>query len=198
MTKDPFTKSYDEDVSKNKNKDLASLTHITGLLISVIGPATIYATSDDDFVKENARRALNWQISMIIYSFISFLLIFFVIGVFLVMILPFFNITFSILAALKAKEGKVWNYPYNLDIVNNSTKSRSNQNDYSEYHDYDTSYNKNRNRKNNKVSPTENIKDKDRRLFEQYIEGEISKEEYEKRRRFDKSNQKKRRDLEYN
>lgn len=95
----------------------AAITHILALLTWVIGPLIVYLITEDQFVKENARNALNWQIMFTVYMTISALLIIVLIGFALIMVLPLLDIVFCVIAAIKASEGEAWTYPATPDIV---------------------------------------------------------------------------------
>ena len=96
---------------------LAVVAHVLGLLTWVIGPLIIYAAADDPFAKENAANATDWQIMLTVYMIISFVLIFAVVGIVLVFIIPLLDMVFCLLAAVKASDGKTWQYPLTPDIL---------------------------------------------------------------------------------
>ncbi len=99
-------------------KALAIIVHILGLFTSFVGALIIYLVSDDAFAKENAKEALNWQISLIIYSIISAILIIVLIGLVLLAILGILNLVFCIYAAIKASDKTTWKYPLSIRFVN--------------------------------------------------------------------------------
>lgn len=90
---------------------LGVLAHVLGILIGWLGPLIIYLVADNENVKNHARAALNWQLSLIIYLLISFVLMFVLIGFLTALIVLILDLVFSIMAAVKAGEGKVWKYP---------------------------------------------------------------------------------------
>lgn len=100
-----------------KDNTLKILTHVLGLLTGFIAPLIIYLATKQKDVKEHARKALNWQISYIIYSIISFILIIILIGFLLIGALIIANITFCIIAAIKASENKIYNYPLTINFI---------------------------------------------------------------------------------
>ena len=93
------------------DRSLAVITHVISILVGFLMPLIVLLASDKEFVKANAKNALNWQFSLIIYSIISFVLVFVLIGFFLIPILYVANIVFCIIAAVRANEGKAWKYP---------------------------------------------------------------------------------------
>lgn len=96
---------------------IAALAHILGLLTWVVGPLVIYLSTDDEFAKENAANALNWQIMFTIYFTISAVLVIVLIGFLLMPLLGLLDLIFCILAAVKATDGEAWEYPLTPNIV---------------------------------------------------------------------------------
>lgn len=104
-------------MTEQKDTGLAALTHILALFTWIIGPLLVYLITDDEYVKENAANALNWQISFSIYMVISFILLFVLIGILLLAIFSVMNLVVCIMAALKASDGEAWSYPLALPIL---------------------------------------------------------------------------------
>lgn len=101
---------------KSDQTTLSVLTHILGLFTYFIGALVIFLVSKDKKVKEHAKNALNWQISLTIYMIISAILIILIIGILLIVALGILNIVFCIIAAVKASEGKLWRYPLSINF----------------------------------------------------------------------------------
>jgi uncharacterized Tic20 family protein len=100
-----------------KETGMAALAHILGLLTWVVGPLVIYLASDDEFAKENAANALNWQIMFTIYFTVSAVLVIALIGFLLMPLVGLLDLIFCILAAVKASDGEAWEYPLTPNIV---------------------------------------------------------------------------------
>ena len=100
-----------------KDYTLPILAHVLGWLTSFIGPLIILLASKDKNSKLHSKKALNWQISLIIYYAISFILIFFLIGFILIIALSIMNLIFSIVAAVKASRGELWDYPFAIPFL---------------------------------------------------------------------------------
>ena len=96
--------------------------YITGIGI-ILGPLIVWLAKRDGnpFVDEQAREALNFQISIIIYYAAAILLcctvILAVIGVPVLIGLHLFQIVCMIIAAIKANDGIHFRYPANLRII---------------------------------------------------------------------------------
>jgi len=70
------------------------------------------------FVNDQAKEALNFNISMTIYAMVSGVLIFVVIGIVLLPVVLVTWLVLAILAAVKANEGVAYRYPLTLRLVN--------------------------------------------------------------------------------
>jgi uncharacterized Tic20 family protein len=99
---------------KTEDTTLPVLTHVLGILTSFIGPLIIYLVSEDANAKRHSKAALNWQISLLIYFAVSFVLWFILIGIPLTIALSVLNIVFGIMAAMKASNGEFWKYPLSI------------------------------------------------------------------------------------
>lgn len=96
---------------------MAAITHLLALFTWLIGPLVVLFVTDDEFVKENARNAINWQISLTIYSIVSSLLILLGIGLLLIAVLGLLDLIFIVVATVKASDGEAWSYPITIDLL---------------------------------------------------------------------------------
>jgi uncharacterized protein len=106
----------------------AHLSALAGLVIgfNFLGPLIIYLIKKDDdpFVRDQAAEALNFNLSFFIYlavgTIVTFVLIFVIIGLFL---LPFLAaliiawVVFVILGAVRANSGVAYRYPLTIRFV---------------------------------------------------------------------------------
>lgn len=122
------------------------LVHPLALFTFFVGPAIVYAVSDNEFTRENARRALNWHVTVIalaaVASVIGFLgadevtvggepiepvalpapidTVLTFAGILLLLATAFAVLAtfgYAIVATQKATSGSVWPYPGAIDIV---------------------------------------------------------------------------------
>jgi uncharacterized Tic20 family protein len=96
------------------------LCHLSLLLgIGFILPLVVYLVKrhDSPLVADHAREALNFHISVYLYAFVSVLLVMIFIGLLLLPILAIGSIVCSILAAVRASEGRFYRYPLTLRLV---------------------------------------------------------------------------------
>ncbi|MBT5365634.1 MAG: DUF4870 domain-containing protein [Phycisphaerae bacterium] len=105
---------------------LASLLLRTGHLIgsvvpfaSLIIPLVLINTvgKEDDFVKQNAKEALNLLLFAVIVGIISIPLCFVIIGFFILIALSLFVFIFSIIAAIQTMSAKQGDAPYKYPII---------------------------------------------------------------------------------
>jgi hypothetical protein len=155
------------DGNQSNNKGLASISHILG-------------------------NAMSWQIFLVFYTILSFLLITAFIGIFMLLLLPLVNMVFCLVAAVKASNGYVWNYPGTIDIFNSNNPQHSqkpnpqrNQNEMvgnqqtkptNETKDPYTGRKINQSMRKEEKTP-----DTEEDLKEMYLNGEISEEEFDEK-----------------
>lgn len=99
---------------------LAALAAFVGVPVgNIVGPLIVWLIKREqsDFVAEQGRNALNFQISMAIYTLLSALLIFFVVGIFLLIGLGVFNLVMVILSAIRANRGEIATYPLCIEFI---------------------------------------------------------------------------------
>jgi uncharacterized Tic20 family protein len=117
--------------SDDVNKDArmwAMFCHLAGLagfvipviLSGIIAPLIVWQIKKDEhpFIDEHGKEALNFQISMGIYAFVSTILIFvFCIGVVLLGAVAIVNLVFLLIAAVKANNGEHYRYPLAIRFI---------------------------------------------------------------------------------
>ncbi|KFZ36632.1 hypothetical protein HR45_15150 [Shewanella mangrovi] len=102
-----------------QERDMGILVHcasFAGYLIpfgNVLGPLIVYLMKREDspFIEACGKNCLNFQISMVIYAAVCLVLAFVLIGFVLLGVLGLFNLIVTVIAAIKASEGKVYHYP---------------------------------------------------------------------------------------
>jgi uncharacterized protein len=103
----------------------AAIAHFSSLAVyasgvgHILGPLIIWLWKRDTspFVAEEAKEALNFNISITIYGVIAGVLVLVFVGVFLLAALGIFHLVFVIVAGLKALEGRPYRYPLNLRLI---------------------------------------------------------------------------------
>ena len=107
-------------------RNWAVAAHISGLIAAcffgigaVLGPLIIWLVKKDElpFVADQAREALNFQVTVLLIGFVCWLLVFVLIGIPLLFVLGIFDLVCCILAAIKASEGVAYRYPFTLRLI---------------------------------------------------------------------------------
>jgi uncharacterized Tic20 family protein len=96
------------------------LSHLSFFLgVPFLLPLIVYLVmrKDSEFVAENAREALNFHISVLIYSLCCMPLVFILIGVPLLVTLGVASLILAVVAAVKASDGLCYRYPLTLRLV---------------------------------------------------------------------------------
>lgn len=98
---------------------LSSLTGLFTLIGSLVGPLIVWQIQKDKsaFVDYHGKEALNFNITIVLASAVSFLLFFIVIGVFLIWIVGAVWLIFTIIAAIKANNGEHYRYPVSIRFI---------------------------------------------------------------------------------
>jgi len=100
-------------------KTWAWLSHGGFVVGGFIVPLIIMLTKgkESPFIRRHAVEALNWQITMMIYFIVSFVLILLIVGIITTIALVVCMYVFGILAIVKASSGQEWRYPMNIRFV---------------------------------------------------------------------------------
>lgn len=99
---------------------LTALLGITGLPFGhILGPLIIWLLKKNEyqFVNEQGKESLNFQLSMTVYTLISALLIFIKIGLILIIVLATVNLILVIIASVKANSGETYRYPFAIRFI---------------------------------------------------------------------------------
>lgn len=101
---------------------LMHLAQFAGYIIPFAGlilPIVMWASNKDqsDEVDRHGKAILNWIISLFVYSIVTFILVFFFIGIILIFALFALSILFPILGAVKAGNGEYYDYPLAINFI---------------------------------------------------------------------------------
>jgi uncharacterized Tic20 family protein len=103
---------------------LCHATALTGLFFHVLGfllgPLIVWLIKRGDAseIDAHGKESLNFQISMLIYHAIAFVLCFILIGIPILIALWVLDIVLVIVASMKASEGKLYRYPFTIRFIN--------------------------------------------------------------------------------
>jgi uncharacterized Tic20 family protein len=98
------------------------LSVFAGYMVPVLGlvlPIILWQVKKDQLpgVDPHGKIVVNFMISMVIYSFVSFFLIFLLIGIPMLIALSIIGIVFPIIGGIKANNGEVWQYPLMIPFL---------------------------------------------------------------------------------
>ncbi|MCS7034236.1 MAG: DUF4870 domain-containing protein, partial [Phycisphaerae bacterium] len=97
------------------NKDEINLTllmYILTIFTGFIAPLIIWLIKKDQsqFINDQGKEVLNWCITFILAYIVCVLLMFVVIGIFLIPVLLILHVVFTIMGAVKASKGIAYRY----------------------------------------------------------------------------------------
>jgi len=97
----------------------AMLAHLSELVFSIIAPIIILLTFGrrSRFVEDQAKEALNFQITVLIAAIVSAVLIIVIIGFFLLAAVAVISVVFSIIAGIKSYNGELYRYPITIRFL---------------------------------------------------------------------------------
>ncbi|PTX92395.1 DUF4870 domain-containing protein [Opitutus sp. ER46] len=102
------------------DKVWAILSHVSAFFgVPILLPLIVYLAMKDDspYIAENAKEALNFHISLLLYSIVAGLLVFVVIGIPLLVAIYLGGLVLAIIAAVKASDGGCYRYPLTIRLV---------------------------------------------------------------------------------
>ncbi len=107
------------DASAN-DKNIAVLTHLGGIFFGFIPALIVWLLKKDDspFIGEQAREALNFQITVLIGFVCAWVLTFVLVGLLLLPALIVANLVLCIMAAVSVSKGEDYRYPFALRLIN--------------------------------------------------------------------------------
>ena len=102
-------------------RTMALVAHLLGILTWFIGPLIIWLINKDDsskaFVTDQAKEALNFQITITIAMLVCIVLMIVIIGGLLAPLVGLLNLVFCIIAGVKANNGEYYRYPFTLRLI---------------------------------------------------------------------------------
>lgn len=116
-----------QDPQEKIARNWAMACHLAGLSAyigvpfgHIFGPLLIWLIKKDEIplVNDQGREALNFGITLTIFYIISGLLVFVLIGIVPLLFLPLIHLILGIVAAVRASEGEVHRYPFNIRFIN--------------------------------------------------------------------------------
>jgi len=112
--------STDIALPSNDDKNIATITHLGGILFSFIPSLIVWLLKKDDseYIAAQAKEALNFQITVLLAQFVSGVLVFILVGFLFLALIWLFNIVLCIIAAISTSKGETYRYPLTLRLIN--------------------------------------------------------------------------------
>lgn len=107
------------ETSPSANDKVAAMAvHIAGIFFWFVPSLIVYlAVTGNPWLKEQARNALNFQLTMLIAFIIGIVLSFIGIGFLIIWAVEVIVVVLSIVAAVKANQGETNKYPLTVELV---------------------------------------------------------------------------------
>ena len=85
----------------------------------LLGPLIVWLVkrTDSPEIDAHGKESLNFQLSMLIYDAVAFILCFVLIGIPILVVLWILNTVLVIVASIRASEGKLYHYPFTLRLI---------------------------------------------------------------------------------
>lgn len=110
-----------EGVPTAEQKTMAMLSHLLAILTGFIGPLIIWLINKDkpnsEFVVDQAKESLNFQITLAIVYIAGIVLSVILIGIFINLAAALASLILCIMAGMKANEGVAYRYPFALRLI---------------------------------------------------------------------------------
>lgn len=97
------------------DKTWAMLSHLLGWILALV--AMLTKGKDRPFVRDQAVEALNFDITIMIAMFASLILVFVIVGFFLMFAVAIGSLVLHIIAAIQAYHGVRYRYPINIRLI---------------------------------------------------------------------------------
>lgn len=104
----------------SNDKLLAILCHLSGIIgVPLVLPLVIYLVTKEDgtFVRDHAREALNFHLSLFFYTLLCVPLVMIVVGIPMLIALGIFSLIVAIIASVKVADGARYHYPLCIRLV---------------------------------------------------------------------------------
>ena len=101
---------------------LCHLSALSGLIIPfghIIGPLVVWLLKKEEFpeVDRQGKAALNFQLSLTIYSIIAGILVIFLVGFVLLGAIFLLGLILTIIASVKSSNGERFEYPLSINLI---------------------------------------------------------------------------------
>jgi uncharacterized protein len=111
--------STEVTVPSNDDKNIAVITHLAGICLSIIPGLVVWLLKKDEnaYLSTQAKEALNFQITMLLIFFICKVLMWVLIGFALLPLAWVLDLVLCIFAAVATSKGEQYKYPFTLRLI---------------------------------------------------------------------------------
>lgn len=98
---------------------LSQLANVIFFPLGIIAPILLWQLNKEKMpaLDAHGKMVANWMISSTIYAIVSAILIFVLVGIFLLLALAVVAVVFPIVGAVKANNGELWEYPLTIKFL---------------------------------------------------------------------------------
>lgn len=101
-----------------EQRSIAMLVHLGGIFFGFLPSLIVFLVKKDDpYLCEQAKEALNFQITMLIAMVVAWISMFLLIGFLLMPAVGITNLVLCIIAGIKTNNGENYRYPFALRLV---------------------------------------------------------------------------------
>lgn len=101
-------------------KTLGIVMHVLCLVgFPILGPLIVWLVKKDQssYIDLQGRELLNFQLSFLLYGFLSFLLCFILIGIPLIIAVGVATVVLTIIGIVNASEGRIYRFPLTIRLL---------------------------------------------------------------------------------
>ena len=120
VTTNQMDTSNMDKMPSNDDKNIATITHIGGTVFSFVPSLIVWILRKDEnpYIEDQAKEALNFQITMVLAYMLAGVLSWILIGLIFFPVIWVLNIVFCIIAAISTSKGETYRYPFALRLIN--------------------------------------------------------------------------------
>lgn len=120
VTTNQMDTSNMDKTPSNDDKNIATITHIGGTVFSFVPALIVWILKKDEnpYIEDQAKEALNFQITMVLAYMLAGVLSWILIGLIFFPVIWVLNIVFCIIAAISTSKGETYRYPFALRLIN--------------------------------------------------------------------------------
>jgi uncharacterized protein len=108
-----------QNASTENDRLLILFSHLGGVFLGFVPALMVFFLKKDTpgGVLENAKEALNWQLSLTVYCIVAYLLSYILIGKLIFPVLLLTNAVLCVWAAMKSGVSSVYRYPFTIPLM---------------------------------------------------------------------------------